>query len=190
MSYETTPPPDAAEPPPAKKRRINAIIIGAAVVTIAGVVTAGLLISSNKNDDDLAVKTTPEAAKTSASPSLAEQMHAWGSKGGSETLTTLVDDLSKVGDDSDLADLDGLRDSCSTLTADIEAAQEEDQVPDPATNKRWKLALKHLGNSATACSTGAVSGDQTQFDLMASEMDIGIKHLNAVNKRVDEIMDR
>jgi hypothetical protein len=146
------------------------------------------VISNHKDDDNKAARPAPAAAKSSASPSMAEQMHDWGNNGGSETLTTLVDDLSAVEDDSDPVDLDGLRDSCSTLTADIEAAQQEDPVPDPATNKRWKLALEHLGNSATACSTGAVSGDQTQFDLMASEMDIGIKHLDAVNKRVDEIM--
>jgi hypothetical protein len=187
MSYEITPPPETPEPQP-KKKHTNAIIIGAAVVAIAGIATAGLVISNHKDDDNKAARPAPAAAKSSASPSMAEQMHDWGNNGGSETLTTLVDDLSAVEDDSDPVDLDGLRDSCSTLTADIEAAQQEDPVPDPATNKRWKLALEHLGNSATACSTGAVSGDQTQFDLMASEMDIGIKHLDAVNKRVDEIM--
>ncbi|MGW3361036.1 hypothetical protein ACWDFL_37615 [Streptomyces bungoensis] len=187
MSYDATPPPVAAEPPPAKKRHTNAIIIGSTVLAIAGIATVGLLISSGKHDDSEAAKPTP-STKTSAAPSMADRMHDWSDKGGSATLTTLVADLKQVGDDSDPVDLDALRDSCSTLTADIEAAQQEDPVPDTATDKRWSLALEHLGNSATACTTGAVSGDQTQFDLMASEMDIGIKHLNAVNKRVDEIM--
>ena len=181
MSYEVTPPP---EPRPAKKHT-NAIIIGTAIVAIAGIATAGLLISNNKHNAD---KPQPKAATTSAAPSMADRLHDWSDNGGNDTLTTLSKDLGKVADDSDPIDLDDLRDSCSTLTADIEAAQQDDPLPDPATNKRWNLALKHLGNSATACSTGAVSGDQTQFDLMASEMDIGIKHLNAVNKRLDEVM--
>jgi hypothetical protein len=187
MSYDVTPPPMPTEPPPAKKHNRNAIIIGGAVAAIAGIVIAGVAISSDKRDGN-AAKPRPSATKTSTAPSMADRMHDWSDNGGNETLTTLVADLQQVGDDSDPIDLDGLRDSCSTLTADIEAAQEEDPVPDAATNKRWSLALEHLGNSATACTTGAVSGDQSQFDLMASEMDIGIKHLNAVDKRVDEIM--
>ncbi|MER6280631.1 hypothetical protein ABT202_30760 [Streptomyces sp900105245] len=187
MGDEVTQQSVGTEPLPARKRKTAAIAVGAAVVAVAGITTAGLLIGSGKHDDDKGAKATPSAIKSSA-PSMAERMHDWSDDGGSETLTTLVDDLKEVGDDSEPPDLDGLRDSCSTLTADIEAAQEEDPVPDSATNKRWALALDHLGNSATACTTGAVSGDQTQFDLMASEMEIGIKHLNAVNKRVDKIM--
>ncbi|MFB7713967.1 hypothetical protein [Streptomyces sp. NPDC056105] len=61
-------------------------------------------------------------------------------------------------------------------------------MPDTAMAKRWDLALEHLANSVTACTEGSISEDQASFDLMASEMDIGIKHLNAVNKHLDEVV--
>lgn len=115
-------------------------------------------------------------------------MADWRDGGGLDTLSPLTGDLKAVSKASDPVDPDGLRDSCSTLTADIETAQEGDPLPDTATNKRWSLALEHLGNSAIACTLGAVSGDQASFDLMASEVEIGVKHLNAVNKRLDEAL--
>lgn len=158
------------------------------VAAIAGIVAAGTLIRSDRHDDKPA-KQHPAAAETSASPSAAQQLRDWSSNGGNDTLTALAGDLTAVDNDSHPVNLDRLRDSCSTLTADIEAAQEGDPLPDPTTNKRWILALQHLAQSATACSAGAVSGDQAQFDLMASEMDIGIKHLSAVNKRLDQILN-
>ncbi|MFH9677369.1 hypothetical protein ACH4L5_34555 [Streptomyces sp. NPDC017405] len=185
MSYGITPPAGTSEPQ-AKKKHTTAITIGGAVAVVAGIATVGLLIGNNTDDDAKAAKQpAPTATKTSAVPTLAKRMRTWSDAGGTETITTLAADLSQVADDSNPVDLAKLSDSCSTLTADIEAAQDEDPIPDPAANKRWSLALEHLGKSATACAIGAVSKDQVQFDLMASEMTIGIKHLNAVNKRLD-----
>ncbi|MFJ6563160.1 hypothetical protein ACIQMV_25535 [Streptomyces sp. NPDC091412] len=57
-----------------------------------------------------------------------------------------------------------------------------------ATNKRWSLAFEYPANSATACTLGAVSGDQACFDLMASEVEIGLKYLKAANKRLDGVL--
>ncbi|MEU4087571.1 hypothetical protein [Streptomyces aureus] len=60
-------------------------------------------------------------------------------------------------------------------------------MPDDKLAARWRLALEHLGKSASACTVGAASEDQASFDLMAAEMAIGIKHLDAVSKRINEI---
>ncbi|MFD8771392.1 hypothetical protein ACFRCQ_28255 [Cytobacillus firmus] len=127
-------------------------------------------------------------AKTSASKDPAQQFLDWADNGGSESIDTIATDLGAVDKASHPVDLAGLRESCSTLTADIEAAQGGDPMPDKAMAKRWDLALTHLANSATACTEGSISEDQASFDLMASEMDIGIKHLNAVNKHLDEVI--
>ncbi|GED89347.1 hypothetical protein [Streptomyces sp. 6-11-2] len=191
MSDDTTPAPTLENEPPTKRRPTRMIAMASAVAAIIAVAGVGLAISSNKSDD----KATPSAATTSNAPDptpstkdVAQQFADWRDNGGLDTLTTLTDDLKAVSDASDPVDLDDLRDSCSTLTADIETAQEGDPLPDTATNTRWSLALEHLGNSATACTLGAVSSDQASFDLMASEMEIGLKHLTAVNKRVDEAL--
>ncbi|MCX5441347.1 hypothetical protein OHB53_08645 [Streptomyces sp. NBC_00056] len=137
---------------------------------------------------DSAKKPGKNSASPTASKDPSQQFLDWADNGGSESIDTIATDLGAVDEDSHPVDLAGLRESCSTLTADIEAAQGGDPMPDKAMAKRWDLALKHLANSATACTEGSVSEDQTSFDLMASEMDIGIKHLNAVNKHLDELI--
>lgn len=114
-------------------------------------------------------------------------MIEWRDNGGSATLDTLTTDLAAVDKDSNPVDLAGLRDSCSTLTADLETARAGTPMPHPPTAQRWNLALDHLTASAKACTDGAVSGDQASFDLMASEMDIGIKHMAAVAKQIGEL---
>lgn len=180
--------PDFTPQPPTKKRRTNAYIIGGAAIAIAAIAATGAVIANHDsgNNDRTA------AAKTSAAPTpskdQAQQFIDWADNGGSDTLDTIATDLHAVDLASDPTDFDGLRDSCSTLTADIEAAQGGPPMPHKATAKRWSLALEHLANSASACTNGAVSEDQDDFDLMASEMDIGIKHLNAVNKHLDELL--
>lgn len=188
MSHDVTPPPMPAGPPkPAKKSRTNAYIIAAAVLAIAAIAATGAVIA---NHDSGSASTA--VAKTSAAPTPSkdegQQFLDWANSGGSDTLDTLATDLHAVDLASDPTDFDGLRDSCSTLTADIEAAQDGPPMPHKATAKRWNLALEHLANSATACTQGAVSESQDDFDLMASEMDIGIKHLNAVNEHLDELL--
>ncbi|MGV9246737.1 hypothetical protein [Streptomyces sp. NPDC003710] len=192
MSYEITPPMPAFEPPPPpKKSRTNAIIIGSAVAAITAIIGVGVTINSSSGGGSHKAEPAasgPASPTSTASPDIAQQFADWRDGGGMKTLDTLSKDLSAVSKASDPVDLDGLRDSCSTLTADVEAAQDGDPLPDPATDKRWNLALEHLANSATACTTGAVGNDQASFDLMASEMDIGIKHLNAVNERLDEVL--
>jgi hypothetical protein len=132
---------------------------------------------------------TPTPTSASPSPDITDQLIAWRDGGGSETLQKLVDNLTAVDEASDPIDFDGLREACSTLTADIETAQLGAPIPDEDTNNSWNLALDHLAKSATACTNGAVSESQDDFDLMASEMDIGIKHLDAVNKNIDEALD-
>ncbi|WP_327324571.1 hypothetical protein OG735_20115 [Streptomyces sp. NBC_01210] len=114
----------------------------------------------------------------------AQEFLDWADKGGSATLDAIATDLAAVDKASEPVDLAGLRESCSTLTADLEVAQKADPMPDPKTAQRWQLALEHLTASAAACTEGAISEDQAAFDLMASEMDIGIKHLAAVNKHL------
>ncbi|MGW4042989.1 hypothetical protein [Streptomyces sp. NPDC004721] len=192
MSDDTTPAPTLEDEPPTKKRPTRAITIGSAVAAILVIAGVGLAISSNKSDDKAAPAASSSAPgpTPSASKDIAQEFADWRDDGGLDTLTTLSADLKAVDEASHPADLDGLRDSCSTLTADIETAQEGDPLPDKATNKRWSLALEHLGNSATACTLGAVSSDQASFDLMASEMEIGTKHLHAVVERVGEVLDQ
>ncbi len=131
---------------------------------------------------------TPTTASATPSKSITDQLIDWRDNGGSDTIQTLADDLSAVGKASDPIDLAGLLEACSTLTADLETAQQQDPVPDKATNTSWTLALDHLTKSATACTNGAVSQDQDDFDLMASEMQIGIKHLNGVNDGIDKFL--
>lgn len=134
-------------------------------------------------------KQQPTTATASASPSLdpAAKVRAWANEGGTDTLNTLTKGLGKVDKDSHPVDLAGLQDSCAQLTADVETAQGEAPMPDETLAKRWKLALDHLGKSATACTVGAASEDQASFDLMSAEMSIGNEHLNAVVKRINEI---
>ncbi|MEU8591326.1 hypothetical protein AB0C59_30680 [Streptomyces sp. NPDC048664] len=132
-----------------------------------------------------------QSAPTTASPSptldLAAKVRAWAEEGGTDTLNTLAKRLGKVDKDSHPVNLVGLQDSCAQLTADVETAQGEAPMPDVTLDKRWKLALYHLGKSASACTVGAASGDQASFDLMSAEMSIGNEHLNAVAKRINEI---
>lgn len=191
MSHDATPPPmpEYLPQPPAKKSRTIAVIIGGAIIGGAAIIAVGVVIANNDSGSkgSAAAETTP-AADPAPSKDPAQRFVDWANNGGSDTLNTLSTDLSAVDADSDPIDFDGLRDSCSTLTADVEAAQDGEPMPDKATAKRWNLALEHLANSATACTEGAVSEDQASFDLMASEMDIGIKHLNAVNKHLDEVL--
>lgn len=188
-----TPPPGFGPPmpvydPPPKKNRTNAYIIGGAAVAVAAIIGATFAIKSSSGE----TKATPTASATSAtptpSPDITDQFIDWRDNGGNETLTTLSDDLSAVDKASDPVNLEGLRDACATLTADVETAQQGDPIPDDATNKSWDLALEHLANSASACTLGAVGNDQASFDLMASEMDIGIRHLNAVGKHLDKVL--
>ncbi|MER5467206.1 hypothetical protein [Streptomyces sp. NPDC002685] len=131
----------------------------------------------------------PATTSASASPSTApaDKMLAWADAGGFDTLDTLMKSLGQVDKDSDPVDLAALQTSCAQLTADVEAAAEEDPMPDETLANRWKLALDHLGKSASACTVGAASEDQASFDLMDAEMSIGNKHLNAVVKRINEI---
>lgn len=133
----------------------------------------------------------PSAPSPTASPSASkdtvQQFIEWRDDGGSATLDTLMADLKAVDEDSHPVDFAGLRESCSTLTADLEAARGGAPMPHPPTAQRWQLALEHLTASAKACSDGAVSEDQESFDLMASEMDIGIKHMDAVVKQIGEL---
>lgn len=135
----------------------------------------------------------PSADKPAATPSasaskdVVQEFRDWANSGGSDSLDTIMTDLAAVDKASDPVDLKGLRKSCPTLTADLEAAKQGDPMPGKA-GQRWALALDHLAASAAACSEGAVSEDQAAFDLMASEMDIGISHLDAVNKHLDEVL--
>ena len=134
----------------------------------------------------------PTTATASATPSksMTDQLIDWRDSGGSETLDTLVTDLGAVEKASDPIDLKGLLEACSTLTADLEIAQQQDPVPDEETNQSWALALEHLANSATACTAGAVSENQADFDLMASEMEIGVKHLEGVSESLDKFLNQ
>ncbi|MEU0433710.1 hypothetical protein ABZ153_19120 [Streptomyces sp. NPDC006290] len=141
-----------------------------------------------------ATRATPEQPATtsaSASPSTdpAAKVRAWADAGGFDSLDTLSTSLGQVEKDSDPVDLTALQTSCAQLTADVEAIAQEDPMPDEKLAARWKLALDHLGKSASACTVGAASEDQASFDLMAAEMSIGTKHLDAVVKRITEISD-
>lgn len=132
---------------------------------------------------------SPSASSATASPTpdVVDRLIMWRDSGGSETLDTFLQDLAAVDKASDPVDLDGLRDACADLAAHVETAQLEDPIPDETANNSWKLALEHFAASATACTNGAVSGSQDDFDLMASEMDIGIRHMTAVSERLGEL---
>lgn len=129
----------------------------------------------------------PARTSKSASTDPMAELRAWADAGGNDTLKALMKSLGQVAKDSDPVDLPALQTSCAQLTADVEAATEEAPMPDAKLAKRWKLALDHLGKSASACTVGAASEDQASFDLMSAEMSIGTAHLNAVVKRIGEI---
>ncbi|MGW3913173.1 hypothetical protein ACWEBX_16900 [Streptomyces sp. NPDC005070] len=133
--------------------------------------------------------TTSASASASASADTATKVRAWADAGGFDSLDTLAKSLGQVEKDSDPVDLEALQTSCAQLTADVEGAAEEDPIPDKESAARWKLALDHLGKSASACTVGANSEDQASFDLMSAEMAIGTKHLDAVAKRITEISE-
>lgn len=154
-----------------------------ASLTVIALALTGCGTSKQPAASDKAA-TTPTA---SASKGIAQEFRDWNHSGGSDHIDTIMTDLAAVDKASDPVDLKGLRESCPTLTADLEAAMQADPMPGEA-GQRWALALKHLAASAAACSEGAVSEDQAAFDLMASEMDIGVSHLTAVNKHLDEVL--
>lgn len=150
---------------------------------------ACLAVAGCGGETDTKAKPTPAASSefASATPGVTDQLIEWRDSGGSETLDTLSRDLAAVDNASHPVDLVGLRESCADLAAHVETAELQDPIPDETANNSWKLALKHFAASATACSNGAVSDSQDDFDLMASEMDIGIRHLTAVSDRINEL---
>ncbi|GAA3852288.1 hypothetical protein GCM10023084_03120 [Streptomyces lacrimifluminis] len=160
----------------------------ARIATIATLTAAlALSLAGCGGQDDVKARPAPSSAAASPTPDVADQLIEWRDGGGSETLNTFLKDLTVVDEASDPVDLDGLRDACADLAAHVETAQLEDPIPDETANNSWKLALEHLAASATACSNGAVSDSQDDFDLMASEMDIGIRHMTAVSDRIGEL---
>ena len=192
MSNTTPPPTPGFGPPmpsPQKKNRTNAYIIGGAAAAVAAIIAAGVIVSSNSNTGEAEPAATTATEAASPTPDITDQLAQWRDNGGGETLQTLIDDLTAVQKASDPTDFAALREACSTLTANIETAQLGDPVPDEDTNNSWNLALDHLAKSATACTNGAISENQDDFDLSASEMDIGIKHLNAVNENLDKALE-
>lgn len=158
-------------------------------ITTALLATACLALAGCGSEASTKAKPTPAASSESASPTpdVADQMIEWRDSGGSETLDTFLKDLTAVDNASHPVDLAGLREACADLAAHVETAQVDDPIPDETANNSWKLALKHFAASATACSNGAVSDSQDDFDLMASEMDIGIRHLSAVSDRIGDL---
>lgn len=161
-------------------------------ITLAATLAAACLTLTGCGGEQAAdAKTTPTASATpTASPSknVTDQIIDWRDNGGGTTLSTLVTDLGAVDEASDPIDLPALLDACSTLTADLEVAQQGDPIPDEETNRSWSLALEHLTASASACTTGAAGDDQASFDLMAAEMEIGIKHLDTVSTSLDKFL--
>lgn len=158
-------------------------------ITTIATLTAALALSLTGcgSQGDTKAKAAPSSESASPTPDAVDQLIEWRDGGGSETLDTFLQDLAVVDEASDPVDLGGLRDACADLTAHVETAQLEDPIPDETANNSWKLALEHFAASATACTNGAVSDSQDDFDLMASEMDIGIRHMTAVGDRIGEL---
>lgn len=160
-------------------------------ITTIATLTAALALSltgcGGQGDVKAKPTPTPSSEAASSTPDVVDQLVEWRDGGGSETLDTFVKDLTVVDEASDPVDLDRLRDGCADLAAHVETAQLEDPIPDKTANNSWRLALEHLAASATACSNGAVSDSQDDFDLMASEMDIGIRHMTSVSDRIGEL---
>ncbi|GAA1065245.1 hypothetical protein [Streptomyces asiaticus] len=158
--------------------------------TITSILLTGLAVAGCGSDDGKASsKPSRSPSATSASPSQdpAAEFLAWSNAGGSDTIDTVLKDLDAVDKDSHPVDIDGLKESCALLTADLEVAKDEDPMPDKAMAQRWGLAVTHLTASARACTEGANNEDQASFDTMAAEMAIGNKHLDAVVKRLNEV---
>lgn len=155
--------------------------------TVALVTLAASLLLTGCGTQTKPPTTDKPVVTASPTPDTLQQMVEWRDSGGSATLHTLLTDLAAVDKHSRPPNLTALRDSCATLTADLEAARASTPMPHPPTAQRWNLALDHLTASAKACTDGAVSGDQASFDLMASEMDIGVKHMEATAKQIDEL---
>ncbi|MEW2083502.1 hypothetical protein [Streptomyces sp. NPDC005283] len=135
-------------------------------------------------------ETETPTAEAVSTPSLStvDQLRNWKDAGGSAQLSTITADLRAVDKDSHPVNLPGLKKSCPRMTADLEAAQKGDPMPDKTLATRWSLALEHLAASAAACAQGANSEDQAAFDTMSAEMAIGTEHLVAVNDRLTEII--
>ncbi|MFJ4836333.1 hypothetical protein ACIP79_41550 [Streptomyces sp. NPDC088747] len=157
------------------------IVIAAALSIAATIGLAGC-----GGQDNVKAKPSVRSEPASPTPDVVDQLVEWRDSGGSETLDTFLEYLSAVDKASDPVDLGGLRDACADLAAHVETAELEDPIPDETANNSWKLALGHFAASATACTNGAVSDSQDDFDLMASEMDIGIRHMTAVSDRIGE----
>lgn len=158
-----------------------------AITTLTTALALSLVGCGDRGDTKAKPVASAASPTASPTPDVIDQLIEWRDGGGSATLDTFLEDLAAVDKASDPVDLDGLRGACADLAAHVEAAQLKDPIPDKTTNDSWKLALKHFAASATACSNGAVSDSQDDFDLMASEMDIGIRHLTAVSKRLGEL---
>jgi hypothetical protein len=158
-----------------------------AITTLTAALALSLTGCGGQDDTNAKPAASATSETASPTPDVVDQLIEWRDGGGSATLDTFLEDLAAVDKASDPVDLDGLRDACADLAAHVETAQLEDPIPDKTTNNSWKLALKHFAASATACTNGAVSDSQDDFDLMASEMDIGIRHMTAVGERIGEL---
>jgi hypothetical protein len=161
--------------------RTTAAVAAVLFITLAA---CGTTQSGTANEG----KTPTTEAVTTPSLSTVDQIRNWRDAGGSAQLSTITADLTAVDKDSHPVNLPGLKKSCARMTANLEAAQKADPMPDKTLAARWSLALEHLAASAAACTQGANSEDQAAFDTMAAEMAIGTEHLTAVNDRLTEII--
>ncbi|WP_326648366.1 hypothetical protein [Streptomyces sp. NBC_01750] len=157
-----------------------------AVAAVLFISLAGCGTAESKTPGE--AETPTVGAASTPSLSAVDQLRNWRDTGGSDQLSTITADLTAVNKDSHPVNLPGLRKSCPRMTADLEAAQKGDPMPDKTLATRWSLALEHLAASAAACAQGANSEDQASFDTMAAEMSIGTEHLVAVNDRLTEII--
>lgn len=164
---------------------LAAACLAAAALTLTA---CGSETTASSKPDTTAAATASPTPSPSPTKDTVDKLIDWRDNGGSDTLDTITTDLGAVGKASDPIDLPALLDACSTLTADLEVAQQEDPIPDEETNRSWSLALEHLTASASACTTGAAGEDQASFDLMTAEMEIGIKHLTAVSDSIDKFL--
>lgn len=118
--------------------------------------------------------------------SIGTQIADWNDTYG-DSITTLSDDITAVGEAADIYSTDELASACAQMGTDISAALDDPPIPDPETNREWRAALGDFADGADACENGAALMDA---DLIAEATDAftsGSEHLTAATDRLAEL---
>ncbi|MFC5907687.1 hypothetical protein [Streptacidiphilus monticola] len=143
------------------------------------------VITTSPNPKPTAPKPTP----TKADPNLAlkRAITSWWNGGGSDKASAIETDFNSITTDSGNQDVNGLDNDCSSLSADVTAAQEYRPIPDKAAQSHWRKALNLYASAASDCLIGIAGNDASLIVKSSREIGAGVAQLNQTTARITEI---